>query len=158
MSRSFGFAQFPTIQEAQKFVEPNFPFINVPPPQSHGASAMQAFLDGSGVQLGRRVKIDYSQSAQGGGSKTGRTQNDGTRDIGNSQSPVVLLRGLDSMSTLDVIADALKASSGAAGQGATGMKRIILIRDRYTAMGIGLAFVEFIDADVSIFDCFHDNL
>jgi RNA-binding protein 5/10 len=54
------------------------------------------------------------------------------------------------MSTLDVIAEALKASSGAAGQGASGMKRIVLIRDRYTAMGIGLAFVEFVDAEVSL--------
>lgn len=53
------------------------------------------------------------------------------------------------MSTLEIIADALKASSGAIGQGASGMKRIVLIRDRYTAMGIGLAFVEFVDADVS---------
>ena len=113
---------------------------------------MQAFYDGSGSHLGRRVKIDYSQSAQGGGSKGGgRSSNDGTRDIANSQTPVVLLRGLDPISTLDLIADALKASSGAAGQGAIGMKRIVLIRDRYTAMGIGLAFVEFVDADVSVF-------
>ncbi|KIM21755.1 hypothetical protein M408DRAFT_76581 [Serendipita vermifera MAFF 305830] len=148
ISISFGFAQFPTIQEAQKFVEPNFPFVTIPPPQSHGASATQAFHDGTGAHLGRRVKIDYSQSAQGGGPRAGgRSQNDGTRDIGNSQTPVVLLRGLDPMSTLDVIAEALKASSGAVGQGASGMKRIVLIRDRYTAMGIGLAFVEFVDSD-----------
>jgi RNA-binding protein 5/10 len=114
---------------------------------------MQAFNDGSGNHLGRRVKIDYSQSAQGGTSKSGRSSNDGTRDIANSQTPVVLLRGLDPMSTLDLISDALRSSSGAAGQGAIGMKRIVLIRDRYTAMGIGLAFIEFIDEDASISTC-----
>jgi RNA-binding protein 5/10 len=138
-------------------VEPNFPFINIPPPQSHGATAAQAFAEGTGLHLGRRVKIDYSQSAQGGGPRGpggGKPQNDGTRDIGNSPSAVVLLRGLDPMSTLDVIAEALKASSGAAGQGASGMKRIVLIRDRYTAMGIGLAFVEFVDTEVILID-FH---
>lgn len=102
------------------------------------------------MQLGRRVKIDYSQSAQGGGARGGsRTQNDGTRDIGNSSAPVVLLRGLDPMTNLDPIADALKSSAGAAGQGAIGMKRIVLIRDKYTQMGVGIAFVEFIDAEVS---------
>lgn len=141
------------MEEASKFVEPNFPFVNVPPPQSHGASATSAFADGN-YQLGRRVKIDYSQSAQGGGARGpggGKVQNDGTRDIGNSPSAVVLLRGVDPISTLDVIADALRASSGTPGQGAVGMKRIVLIRDRYTAMGIGLAFVEFVDADVSGF-------
>ncbi|KAG8759514.1 hypothetical protein FRC14_005728 [Serendipita sp. 396] len=145
-SRSFGFVQFPSIEEAQKFVEPNFPFVMVPPPASHGASAMQAFNDGTG-QNGRRVKIDYSQSAAGTGSRNGRNQNDGTRDIGNTPSPVVLLRGLDPISTLDIISEALKSSAGTTGQGAVGMKRIILIRDNFTAMGIGLAFVEFIDTE-----------
>ncbi|KAG9053337.1 hypothetical protein FS842_008332 [Serendipita sp. 407] len=118
----------------------------VPPPASHGASAMQAFNDGTG-QNGRRVKIDYSQSAAGTGSRNGRNQNDGTRDIGNTPSPVVLLRGLDPISTLDIISEALKSSAGTTGQGAVGMKRIILIRDNFTAMGIGLAFVEFIDTE-----------
>ncbi|KAG8856873.1 hypothetical protein FRB91_000211 [Serendipita sp. 411] len=107
---------------------------------------MQAFNDGTG-QNGRRVKIDYSQSAAGTGSRNGRNQNDGTRDIGNTPSPVVLLRGLDPISTLDIISEALKSSAGTTGQGAVGMKRIILIRDNFTAMGIGLAFVEFIDTE-----------
>ncbi|CCA71088.1 hypothetical protein PIIN_05023 [Serendipita indica DSM 11827] len=136
------------IQEAQKFVEPNFPFVNLPPPQSHGASAAIAYNDGTGAHLGRRVKIDYSQSAQGSGTRPGaRSGNDGTRDIGNSACCVVLLRGLDPMATLEPIAEALKASSGAIGQGAQGMKRIVLVRDRYTAMGIGVAFVEFVDVE-----------
>jgi RNA-binding protein 5/10 len=98
------------------------------------------------------VKIDYSQSAGGHGARGpggNRPQNDGTRDIGNSQAPVVLLRGLDSMTSMEAIAEALRSSSGAANQGAIGMKRIVLIRDRLSAMCIGLAFVEFVDADVS---------
>ncbi|KAG8814348.1 hypothetical protein FRC17_001154 [Serendipita sp. 399] len=147
LSRSFGFVQFPSIEEAQKFVDPNFPFVTVPPPASHGASAMQAFNDGNASHTGRRVKIDYSQSAAGSGSRYGRNQNDGTRDIGNTPSPIVLLRGLDPLSTLDIIAEALKASSGTMGQGAVGMKRIILIRDNFTSMGIGIAFVEFVDVE-----------
>ena len=54
------------------------------------------------------------------------------------------------MATLEPVAEALKASSGAVGQGASGMKRIVLVRDRYTAMGIGVAFVEFVDVEVCL--------
>lgn len=149
-SKGFGFSQFSSIDDAIKFVDPHFPFINVPPPQSHGAQAAQAYADGN-LQVGRRVKIDYSQSAgssrfgHGGGS---RSHNDGTRDIGNSAAPVVLMRGLDPMSSLDLISDALRASSGPGQIGSKGMKRLILIKDKYTAMGIGLAFVEFVDSEV----------
>ena len=152
-SKGFGFAQFSNIDDAIKFVDPHFPFINVPPPQSHGAQAAQAYADGN-LQVGRRVKIDYSQSAgssrfgHGGGS---RSHNDGTRDIGNSAVPVILLRGLDPMSSLDLISDALRASSGSGQVGAKGMKRIILIKDKYTALGIGLAFVEFVDSEVRVY-------
>ena len=58
------------------------------------------------------------------------------------------MRGLDPMSSLDLISDALRASSGPGQIGSKGMKRIILIKDKYTALGIGLAFVEFVDSEV----------
>jgi len=96
---------------------------------------------------GRRVKIDYSQSA----SPHDRNRlhrgnvNDGTRDIGNTQAPVLLFRGLDPLSGPQAIYQAMLYSSGPTMQGAKGMKRIILIKDKVTMASFGFAFVEFID-------------
>lgn len=98
---------------------------------------------------GRRIKIDFSQSAHPPGQSRGRHQsNDGTRDIGNSQAPVVLLRGLDLSSSPEIIAEGLRNSAGPGKEGAKGMKRVILIKDKYSNASWGFAFVEFIDAQV----------
>ena len=135
-------------------MDPLFPFIQIPPPASHGASATAAFykaLDTGAQHSGRRVKIDYSQSAtphdKGRGGRL-QSSNDGTRDIGNSQSPVLLFRGLDPLSGLQAIAQAMKTSSGVGKEGAKGMKRIILIKDKVTLGSWGFAFVEFVDQQV----------
>ncbi|KAJ6455845.1 hypothetical protein C8R45DRAFT_1035906 [Mycena sanguinolenta] len=149
-SKGFGFAQFPTIDHARSFVDPLFPFIQVPPPASHGASATAAFYKALETGLphnGRRVKIDYSQSAtphEKGRMNRGNL-NDGTRDIGNSQAAVLLFRGLDPLSGPQAIHQAMLASSGVGKQGAKGMKRIILIKDKVTMASFGFAFVEFVD-------------
>jgi len=135
-------------------VDPLFPFIQIPPPASHGASATAAFykaLETGAQHSGRRVKIDYSQSAtphdKGRGGRF-QSSNDGTRDIGNSQSPVLLFRGLDPLSGPQAIAQAMKTSSGIGKEGAKGMKRIILIKDKVTLGSWGFAFVEFVDQQV----------
>ncbi|KAJ7940902.1 hypothetical protein B0H13DRAFT_2648427 [Mycena leptocephala] len=149
-SKGFGFAQFPTIDHARAFVDPLFPFIQVPPPASHGASATAAFYKALETGLphnGRRVKIDYSQSAtphEKGRMNRGNL-NDGTRDIGNSQAAVLLFRGLDPLSGPQAIHQAMLSSSGPGKEGAKGMKRIILIKDKVTMASFGFAFVEFVD-------------
>ncbi|THH14333.1 hypothetical protein EW146_g5981, partial [Bondarzewia mesenterica] len=154
-SKGFGFAQFTTVEHARAFVDPLFPFIQVPPPASHGASATAAFhkaLEMGTPHNGRRVKIDYSQSANPGDkNRFGRPthSNDGTRDIGNSQAPVLLFRGLDSLSGPQAIAQAMKTSSGLHTEGAKGMKRIILIKDKVTMASWGFAFVEFVDVQAA---------
>ncbi|EGO21762.1 hypothetical protein SERLADRAFT_474611 [Serpula lacrymans var. lacrymans S7.9] len=71
--------------------------------------------------------------------------NDGTRDIGNTQAPVLLFRGLDPLSGPQAIAQAMKSSSGIGKDGAKGMKRIILIKDKVTLASFGFTFVEFVD-------------
>ncbi|KAA1469569.1 hypothetical protein DENSPDRAFT_918872 [Dentipellis sp. KUC8613] len=147
----FGFAQFPTVEQARSFVDPAFPFIQVPPPASHGATAAAAFRQALDLGIphgGRRVKIDFSQSANPGDrNRFGRPahSNDGTRDIGNTQAAVLLLRGLDPLSGVQAIAQAIRACQGAHVEGAEGMKRIILIKDRITMASWGFAFIEFKD-------------
>ncbi|CAK5279569.1 unnamed protein product [Mycena citricolor] len=153
-SKGFGFAQFPSIEHARSFVGPQFPFIQVPPPQSHGASATAAFhkaLETGAPHTGRRVKIDYSQSANphDKGRNTRSNSNDGTRDIGNSPAAVLLFRGLDPLSGPQAIYQALLSSSGSSIQGAKGMKRILLIKDKVTLGSLGFAFVEFVDASAA---------
>lgn len=99
---------------------------------------------------GRRVKIDYSQSAtphEKGRFNRGN-MNDGTRDIGNTQAPVLLFRGLDPLSGPQAIHQAMLYSSGPGVQGAKGMKRIMLIKDKVTMASFGFAFVEFVDIQV----------
>jgi RNA-binding protein 5/10 len=102
---------------------------------------------------GRRVKIDYSQSAtpHDKGRFNRGNMNDGTRDIGNTQAPVLLFRGLDSLSGPQAIYQAMLYSSGPSMQGAKGMKRIILIKDKVTMASFGFAFVEFVDLQVPLF-------
>lgn len=125
----------------------------MPPPASHGASATAAFYKAleSGVpHNGRRVKIDYSQSAtpHDKGRLTRGNLNDGTRDIGNAQSPVLLFRGLDPLSGPQAIYQSMLSSSGPGKEGAKGMRRIILIKDKVTMASFGFAFVEFVDVQV----------
>ncbi|KAI5124032.1 hypothetical protein M0805_003863 [Coniferiporia weirii] len=153
-SKGFGFAQFRSTEEARSFVDPNFPFISVPPPASYGASAAAAFrkAEETGAQhAGRRVKIDYSQSANTAGqSRRGpHFSNDGTRDIGNAQAAVLLFRGLDPLSGPAAIAQAMMSSEGNGKEGAKGMKRILLIKDKATMASWGYAFVEFVDVQAA---------
>lgn len=153
MSKSFGFAQFATLSDAQAFLEPSYPFVTLPPPSYVPPGGLDPEDDRT-----RRVKIDYSQSAQPHNADPSRPPrhagprydaNDGTRDIGSAHVPVLLLRGLDSTSTPDMIGEALRMSEGPGKKSAKGMKRIILIRDRASKISLGLAFVEFVDIKVS---------
>jgi RNA-binding protein 5/10 len=109
-------------------VGPLFPFVQVPPPASHGATQTAAFykaLEIGVLHNGRRVKIDYWQSALPDRARCRQNMNDGTRDIGNTQGPVLFVRGLDPLSRPQAIAQAMNS----AGPGQSGAKGIILIKD-----------------------------
>ncbi|KAG6334939.1 hypothetical protein ID866_4156 [Astraeus odoratus] len=153
LSKGFGFAQFASIEHARSFVDPLFPFVQVPPPASHGASAAAAFYKALETGLphnGRRVKIDYSQSVLPHDRGRGRQNlNDGTRDIGNAPSAVLLFRGLDPLSGPQAIAQAMMGSAGPGKEGHKGMKRIILIKDKVTLASFQFAFVEFVDVQAA---------
>ncbi|KAJ7063057.1 hypothetical protein C8F01DRAFT_54849 [Mycena amicta] len=153
-SKGFGFACFASIDHARTFVDPRFPFVQIPPPASHGASATAAFykaIENGLPHNGRRVKIDFSQSVNPNDRGKGNrgNGNDGTRDIGNTQAAVLLFRGLDLLSGPQAIYQAMLSSSGPSKVGAKGMKRIILIKDKTTLASLGFAFVEFIDVQAA---------
>jgi RNA-binding protein 5/10 len=97
------------------------------PPASHGATQTAAFykaLETGVPHNGRRVKIDYSQSALPDRACDRQNMNDGTRDIGNTQGPVLFFRGLDPLSGPQAIAQAMNS----AGPRQSGAKGIILIK------------------------------
>ncbi|KAG6376046.1 hypothetical protein JVT61DRAFT_2014 [Boletus reticuloceps] len=148
ISKGFGFAQFASVEHARAFVDPLFPFIQVPPPASHGASAKATFykaLEMGTPHNGRRVKIDYSQSALPHDKGRRQNANDGTRDIGNAPAAVLLFRGLDPLSGPQAIAQAMMGSAGLGKEGHKGMKRILLIKDKVTLASFQFTFVEFVD-------------
>ncbi|KAF8553408.1 hypothetical protein OG21DRAFT_1586867 [Imleria badia] len=148
ISKGFGFAQFASVEHARAFVDPLFPFIQVPPPASHGASTKAAFykaIEMGTPHNGRRVKIDYSQSAIPHDKGRRQNTNDGTRDIGNAPAAVLLFRGLDPLSGPQAIAQAMMGSAGTGKEGHKGMRRIVLIKDKVTLASFQFAFVEFVD-------------
>jgi RNA-binding protein 5/10 len=109
-------------------VDPLFPFVQVPPSASHGPTQTAVFykaLETGVPHNGRRVKIDYSQSALPDRARDRQNMNDGTRDIGNTQGPVLFFRGLDPLSGPQAIAQAMNS----AGPRQSGAKGIILIKD-----------------------------
>ena len=109
-------------------------------------------MDTGNVGNQRRVKIDFSQSVAPA-SKPLNTlvqMNDGTRDIGTAAAPVLLFRGLDPISAPEAISAAMRQSAGVGKDGAHGMRRVLLIKDKMTKISWGFAFVEFVDVQVSI--------
>jgi RNA-binding protein 5/10 len=111
-------------------------------------------MENGGHHGGRRVKIDFSQSAHN--SDRGRARmpsNDGTRDIGTSPSTLVLLRGLDPITIPATVAVALRTAAGPGKDGSKGIRRIILIKDKTTGLGCGFVFLEFVDQNVCFLIC-----
>ncbi|GAA5983876.1 hypothetical protein JCM10908_005959 [Rhodotorula pacifica] len=154
LSKRFGFAKFSSVEHARSFVEPNFPSI----PWRERA--------GPGPDDGMRIKINYSQKTGGwrddqgasarlsedqrtttGAATQGFYMNDGTRDIGTTPGSILLLRGLDPLTTESEIATALTRVGGRAGQEVArgGLKKVMLVKDRASRSSWGFAFVQLAD-------------
>ncbi|RUS13969.1 hypothetical protein BC938DRAFT_477592 [Jimgerdemannia flammicorona] len=69
--------------------------------------------------------------------------NDGTRDVGHAPHHVLLVRGLDNLTTGEGVHAAFVALSSA-------VRRTLLVKDRMSRMSWGFAFVEFPDVQVCI--------
>ncbi|KAG0662138.1 hypothetical protein C6P46_003531 [Rhodotorula mucilaginosa] len=155
LSKRFGFAKFSSVEHARSFVEPNFPSI----PWRERA--------GPGPDDGMRIKINYSQKTGGwrddqgasarlsedqrsttGAVSQGFYMNDGTRDIGTTPGSILLLRGLDPLTTEAEIATALSRIGGRASQEIVargGLKKVMLVKDRASRSSWGFAFVQLAD-------------
>lgn len=78
--------------------------------------------------------------------------NNGTRDIGSAPTQILLLRGLDTLTTEEDIVSGLGMLTGRIGEEIQGgaIKRILLVRDRATRSSWGYAFVHLVDVRVSL--------
>ena len=95
------------------------------------------------------MKIDYSQSVNPERARRYPTfSNDGTRDIGNTQSAVLLLRGLDDLTTPEIIARTLEKCGGAGG--VKSLERVLVAKDKKSMTNLGFAFAEFSDVQVRV--------
>ena len=91
----------------------------------------------------------------------GPPANDGTRDIGTSPCPMLLMRGLDSLTTKAEIGDALTKMFEAVRKSEPStskstippdstIKRVLLIKDRSSTASLCFAFAEFTTTQVSL--------
>ncbi|BGP40534.1 hypothetical protein JCM10449v2_004496 [Rhodotorula kratochvilovae] len=153
VSKQFGFAKFSSVEHARAFIEPNFPSIPWREPS------------GPAQYDGMRVKVNYSQKSGGWREDQGATArltddqrkaegapqgfyvNDGTRDIGTTPSNILLLRGLDPLTSEEEVAVALARVGGRANQEIArgGIKRVMIAKDRASRSSWGFAFVQFND-------------
>lgn len=82
--------------------------------------------------------------------------NDGTRDIGASPTNILLLRGLDTLTTEEDIIASLSIGVGEGASAAEkvrqgGIKNVMITKDRASRSSWGYAFVHFSDMKVSYF-------
>lgn len=79
--------------------------------------------------------------------------NDGTRDIGSAPTQILLLRGLDTLTTEENIVYVLGAIGGRIGKDIRdgGIKRVMITKDRASRSSWGYAFVQFADVRVRTF-------
>lgn len=93
------------------------------------------------------MKIDYSQSISSDKPRRDLAfSNDGTRDIGNTRTAVLLLRGLGDLTTPDAIVNALGVGARIKGL----LERVIVVQDKRSQINMGFAFVEFSSVQVCI--------
>ncbi|KAI5481851.1 RNA-binding protein [Pseudohyphozyma bogoriensis] len=172
-SKRYGFAKFSSVEHARAFVEPNFP------------SVVWRERGRPGPDDGLRIKINYSQKSggwredQGAGARLTEDQrkategsappqsfymNDGTRDVGSAPTQILLLRGLDPLTSEEGIVAALGAMRGRAGneiREGKGVKKVMITRDRASRSSWGFCFVQFADVRLAtevLANAFNPNL
>lgn len=152
-SKCFGFAQFQSLDGASDFINNNFPTVLMP--------ALYAHSDP------RKVKIDFSTPQQNPHSGHGSYQSapvyvrpghDGMRDIGSpgGGKRVLLLRGLDSMTTTDEVIRRIGqeiarmvGKQGRESEAESSIVRVVLIVDKSARSSWGYGFVELATSELA---------
>lgn len=180
-SKRYGFARFISVEHARAFVDPHFPIITWKEPRGsrYGDSGdgLKIKIDYSqkeklpfeqristrtsgrpGADRGSNARHATSGANGAGYRRYSASEspsvapiNDGARDIGGSPTSILLLRGLDPLSTEQDIATNLQnIPDPSQTVGSESVKKVMLIKDRNTRGSWGFAFVHFADVQVSL--------
>ncbi|KAG0149793.1 hypothetical protein CROQUDRAFT_653065 [Cronartium quercuum f. sp. fusiforme G11] len=177
ISKRYGFARFATIDDARAFVEPSFPLIVWKEPIG---SRFDNSGDGLKIKIdySQREKIPFearnrerdsiarrsppiidlnddpsgrSHSYNSPQEPTSSNINDGARDIGGTPTSILLLRGLDPISSEQEIAKHLQhIPDPSQTVHADSIRKVMLIKDRLSNVSWGYAFVQFADVQIAV--------
>ncbi|CAM0140067.1 hypothetical protein VKS41_005770 [Umbelopsis sp. WA50703] len=151
-SRRFAFVKFTSVGHAEQFVSKNFPHIFMDRQRVRvdfsKKEAKQAGTEWRCVKCGKmndEMRRNCVECRMVNPNPTIPNQrpmdtetfviNDGIRDISSALSPLLLVRGLDQLTTGDSLLDAFGQCDG--------LRRALMIRERLTQMSSGFAFIEF---------------
>ncbi|EGG09543.1 uncharacterized protein MELLADRAFT_115762 [Melampsora larici-populina 98AG31] len=174
LSKRYGFARFATVDDARSFVEPCFPLVTWKEPEGspfdRSGDGLQIKIDYSqkekipyeirhrereGVRRSPPV-VDLNEEQSGGNHSyngaidpTPSALNDGARDIGGTPTSILLLRGLDPITTEQEIATHLQHIPDPSQTVLPdSIRKVMLIKDRLTRGSWGYAFVQFSDVQI----------
>lgn len=103
------------------------------------------------ILLSRTSRISACYVVSGDHDSPAFYVNDGTRDVGSTPTQILLLRGLDPLTSEEDIVAVLGNMSGRAGievREGRGVKKVFITKDRASRSSWGYAFVQFADVRV----------
>ncbi|RIA90804.1 hypothetical protein C1645_768925 [Glomus cerebriforme] len=158
-SRRFAFVKFTSVEHARQFIEANHPFImmediRVRVEYSNSASAEDegwackncGFLNYKKRESCHQCHHSKKESMVSGSLHLAPTNsffNDGENDLGQVPHHILLVRGLDPLTTEETL---YAATSQVAA-----LRRVLLIKDRASRMSWGFAFLDYHDIQTSTY-------
>lgn len=177
-SKRYGFARFVSVEHARAFVEPAFPMVVWKEPSGsrfdRSGDGLKVKIDYSQKEkvpfevrqrerevatrstpatpfiseLPNQSTYSYRSSSD---SSLSTVVNDGARDIGGTPTSILLLRGLDPLSTEQEIAQHLQYIPDPSQTVLPeSIRKVMLIKDRLTRSSWGYAFVQFAEVQVAV--------
>ncbi|WAR59263.1 hypothetical protein PtB15_10B605 [Puccinia triticina] len=177
-SKRYGFARFLSVEHARAFVEPAFPMVVWKEPSSsrfdRSGDGLKVKIDYSQKEkvpfevrqreretaprstpatpfiseIPNQSTYSYKSSSE---SSLSTVINDGARDIGGTPTSILLLRGLDPLSTEQEIAQHLQHIPDPSQTVLPeSIRKVMLIKDRVTRSSWGYAFVQFAEVQVAV--------
>ena len=177
-SKRYGFARFLSVEHARAFVEPAFPMVVWKEPSSsrfdRSGDGLKVKIDYSQKEkvpfevrqreretaprstpatpfiseIPNQSTYSYKSSSE---SSLSTVINDGARDIGGTPTSILLLRGLDPLSTEQEIAQHLQHIPDPSQTVLPeSIRKVMLIKDRVTRSSWGYAFVQFAEVQVCL--------
>ncbi|PKK71434.1 hypothetical protein RhiirC2_865607 [Rhizophagus irregularis] len=156
-SRRFAFVKFTSVEHARQFVEANHPFImmediRVRVEYSNSASAEDegwackncGFLNYKKRESCHQCHHSKKESMVSGSLHLAPTNsffNDGENDLGQVPHHILLVRGLDPLTTEETLYATISQLAA--------LRRVLLIKDRASRMSWGFAFLDYHDIQTS---------